>query len=94
MATRIMGIGDLAEGRGFTRHTDRNGMQCKVIGDLEMREWQHEDGSEGKGAAYRVKWTDGVVSVQEPESLTLVLTNRAQGPAWGFTGLNPLARAA
>jgi hypothetical protein len=78
MATRIMGIGDLAEGRGFTRHTDRNGMQCKVIGDLEMREWQHEDGSEGKGA----------------ESLTLVLTNRAQGPAWGFTGLNPLARAA
>jgi hypothetical protein len=93
MCSRIMGIGDIAEGRGFTRHTDRNGMQCTVIGDLEMRDYVNERKTVSKASSYLVRWVDGMVSVQEPDSLSLVLTKRAQGPEWGFTGLNPMVPA-
>jgi hypothetical protein len=94
MAQQVMGIGDIAEGHGFTRHTDRTGMQCTVIGDLDMRDYINERKTVDKVSSYLVRWVDGMISVQEPESLRLVLNKRSQGPAWGFTGLNPLGVAA
>jgi hypothetical protein len=90
MRSQIMGIGDIAEGRGFTRDTSRNGMYCTVIGDLEMRDYVNERKTVSKASSYLVRWVDGMVSVQEPDSLSLVLNKRSQGPAWGFTGLNPM----
>lgn len=62
-------VGDICEGQNFESERQCNGMECVVVGGLEMRDWWHEDGTEGCDPMYEVEWADGVASVVEPQHL-------------------------
>jgi hypothetical protein len=65
-----MKIGDIAIGCNFTFHTFRNGMECEIIGELKDRVSRNlNSGEERVLHCYKVAWSDGSSTVQEPHFL-------------------------
>lgn len=63
-------IGEVAVGQNFMHRLVRNGMECEIIGGLELRSNTNSyDDKVTKGLRYRVRWADGLISGQEPEYL-------------------------
>jgi hypothetical protein len=63
-------VGDVCVGQNFVFSTDRNGMECTVIGGLQMRPGiNHITGKAAWEMLYDVRWADGAESFQEPYTL-------------------------
>lgn len=60
----VFKVGDICIGQHFLRHTEYNGMECEIIGGLDLRQWGAADGRMGEDMSYRVRWADGTVSNQ------------------------------
>ena len=63
-------VGEILIGQNMIMVTRCNGMECEVIGGLEMRDWRCEiTGDFGQSMTYEVRWADGGVTVQEQNEL-------------------------
>ena len=63
-------IGDVCEGQNFVRSPDRNGMQCTIIGGLEIRRGRIPQTTESfECLMYRVHWADDDITAQPPYNL-------------------------
>lgn len=63
-------VGEIAIGQNFVHNIERNGMECEVIGGLEMRTgYGSSTGDRITGMSYLVQWSDGMIRVQRPFQL-------------------------
>ena len=63
-------VGDIAIGQNFIVNIERNGMECEIIGGLEMR-LAHcvNTGEITECMRYKVRWADGLIWNQKPPYL-------------------------
>lgn len=62
----VFKVGDVGIGQNFVNDPTRNGMECEIIGGLEMRLSFTESRREfTRGLRYQVKWADGLTTDQE-----------------------------
>lgn len=79
-------VGTICIGVGFVHELFRNGMECEVVGGLMMRIGQRTaTGEIFSDYMYRVKWSDGLNSVQRHPQL------RRKQPPQTFTGEQRIA---
>jgi hypothetical protein len=65
-------VGDICVGQNFINHPEKNGMECTVIGGLQMRYGvDFRTGVAAWEMLYDVRWADGAESFQEPYTLRL-----------------------
>jgi hypothetical protein len=64
---KLFKVGDVCIGQNFVRDLEYNGMECVVVGGLEVREWYRSDTGEGGcDINYLVRWENGEVCCQQP----------------------------
>lgn len=64
-------VGEVLVGQNHVVHTDRNGMQCEVLGELRMRTGRSAalGGALKTSLQYLVQWADGRVWNAAPQYL-------------------------
>lgn len=63
-------VGETAIGCRYFTLTDRNGMECEIIGPLRwVRALEVRSGAYTVKPRYRVRWADGMESLARPHTL-------------------------
>lgn len=62
----ILKVGDICIGQNLVNRPSYNGVECEIIGGLELRNisYHSEEPNKFKRVGYAVKWQDGSISSQ------------------------------